>query len=265
MSATRLALVFQDGTTNVRPTNFYLCPLTADFTAIATQATGDLAYDSQAKILYSYNGATWDTINININTALFELLANKNAASGYAGLNAGSKLDLVRGGTNADLSATGGASKVLQQSSGGAAITVGQLATTDISDITKGTWTPKFGASTTDGTHTYSRQNGTYIKIGKLVILAYWMQLTAKDAAIAGTFLQLVNFPFTTDSTVAALMWSSAIAYSGNLGGHGELTLQLQDNLTRCYIVYGDGASYLAPADLSATSFMAGSLAFYTA
>lgn len=41
---------------------------------------------------------------------------------------------LARGGTNADLSATGGAHQVLKQSSVGAAITVGQLAAADLSD-----------------------------------------------------------------------------------------------------------------------------------
>jgi len=41
-------------------------------------------------------------------------------------------LALARGGTNADLSATGGTNQVLQQSSAGAAITVGQLANSNL-------------------------------------------------------------------------------------------------------------------------------------
>lgn len=45
----------------------------------------------------------------------------------------GTKIGLAYGGTNADLSATGGTSNVLKQSSSGAAITVGQLAFSDIS------------------------------------------------------------------------------------------------------------------------------------
>ena len=43
-------------------------------------------------------------------------------------------LALARGGTNADLSATGGTSQVLQQASGGANITVGQLAASNLSN-----------------------------------------------------------------------------------------------------------------------------------
>ncbi len=46
-----------------------------------------------------------------------------------------SKVPLSKGGTNADLGATGGTSYVLQQSSTGAAVTVGQLATSDLSDF----------------------------------------------------------------------------------------------------------------------------------
>jgi hypothetical protein len=44
-------------------------------------------------------------------------------------------LALAQGGTNADLSATGGASQVLKQISSGAAITVGQLAYSDITGL----------------------------------------------------------------------------------------------------------------------------------
>lgn len=46
----------------------------------------------------------------------------------------GTKIGLAYGGTNADLSGTGGASQVLQQASAGAAVTVGQLAGSDLSD-----------------------------------------------------------------------------------------------------------------------------------
>ena len=50
----------------------------------------------------------------------------------------GTKIGLAFGGTNADLSATGGAHQVLKQSSGGANVTVGQLAGSDLSDANFG-------------------------------------------------------------------------------------------------------------------------------
>lgn len=49
-----------------------------------------------------------------------------------AALNSGNKLGLAAGGTNADLSATGGATHFLRQASAGAAVTVGAIATTDL-------------------------------------------------------------------------------------------------------------------------------------
>jgi hypothetical protein len=51
----------------------------------------------------------------------------------------GTKIGLAYGGTNADMSATGGASQVLKQASAGAAVTVGQLAASDLSNGTTGT------------------------------------------------------------------------------------------------------------------------------
>jgi len=67
----------------------------------------------------------------------------------------GTKIGLLYGGTNADLSGTGGTSQVLQQSTSGAAITVGQLAIADLSNaanITPGA--PAQVAPTTGGTVT---------------------------------------------------------------------------------------------------------------
>lgn len=51
----------------------------------------------------------------------------------------GTAVGVQYGGTGANLSATGGASQVLQQTSAGGAITVGQLAATDLSNGTAGT------------------------------------------------------------------------------------------------------------------------------
>lgn len=58
-------------------------------------------------------------------------------------------LALARGGTNADLSATGGASQVLKQISSGAAITVGQLAAADLSNGVTGSGAVVLAASPT--------------------------------------------------------------------------------------------------------------------
>lgn len=66
-------------------------------------------------------------------TPATSLLAATSLTLGWTGL-----LGLARGGVNADLSATGGTSQVLKQVSSGAAITVSQLAASDLSNGTTG-------------------------------------------------------------------------------------------------------------------------------
>jgi hypothetical protein len=61
----------------------------------------------------------------------------------------GGKLALANGGTNADLSATGGTSQVLRQSSSGAAVTVSQLAASDLSNGTTGSGSVVLASGTT--------------------------------------------------------------------------------------------------------------------
>jgi hypothetical protein len=79
-------------------------------------------------------------------TNIAETQNNKNAVNGYAGLNASGFVPLARGGTSADLSATGGASEVLKQTTAGGAITVGQLAFSDISGIAAAAQIPNLDA-----------------------------------------------------------------------------------------------------------------------
>lgn len=73
----------------------------------------------------------------------------------------GTKVGLAYGGTNADLSATGGTSQVLKQTSAGAAVTVAQLAASDLSDGNSGT-----GAIAHVGSPTFTTQITDPLVIG---------------------------------------------------------------------------------------------------
>lgn len=64
-----------------------------------------------------------------------ETQTNKNAANGYAGLNASGLLALARGGTAADLSATGGAGQYLKQATLGGAVSVGTIPEGDVTNL----------------------------------------------------------------------------------------------------------------------------------
>jgi hypothetical protein len=94
-----------------------------DFTEAVQDVMGAILVDS-ATIDFTYND-----VSNTITTAVIE--------SGLTHNNIGGILGLAKGGTNANLSATGGTGQVLKQVTSGAAITVGTLASTDLTDFTE--------------------------------------------------------------------------------------------------------------------------------
>ena len=85
----------------------------------------------------------------------------------------------------------------------------------------EGSWTPILYGSTTAGSHTYNVQSGEYIRINKKVTCYGNIQLSAKDAAMAGS-VRLGGLPF----MVARTMGSMSLGYIANLDyGTGELSL----------------------------------------
>ena len=109
-------------------------------------------------------------------------------------------LGLAQGGTDADLSATGGANQVLQQASVGGGVTVGQLATTNLSDVgTNTAWTP---TDASGAGLSFTTATGRYLNVGKLVYtefdLTYPVTASAAAASIGG-------LPFTSIGVQQAL------------------------------------------------------------
>lgn len=112
-----------------------------------------------------------------------------SATNTFSALISGTPLTLAKGGTGADLSATGGTHQVLKQSSSGAVVTVGQLACADLStavascstdttnaaNISSGVLAVARGGagvslSATGGTHQVLKQvsSGANITVGQL-------------------------------------------------------------------------------------------------
>lgn len=109
-------------------------------------------------------------------TPLTALLRAVTLTLGWIG-----QLGLSRGGTNADLSATGGTSLVLRQSSAGAAVTVSQLASTDISGIAVGVYTPTLtNVTNLDGSTSFEAQ---YLQVGTRVVVSGLVQIDPTAAA----------------------------------------------------------------------------------
>lgn len=126
------------------------------------------------------------------------LLHATSLTLGWSGL-----LGLARGGTNADLSATGGASQVLKQVTAGGAVTVGQLTTSDISGLpvlASGRYTPTLTNTTNlDGSTAYLCQ---YLRVGSTVTVSGRVDMnpTAAGAVVLGMSLPVAsNFAALTD------------------------------------------------------------------
>lgn len=105
-------------------------------------------------------------------------------------------LGVASGGTGADLSATGGTSQVLQQATAGAAVTVAQLASTNLSDVVAFT-TPTYAAGnfTGDSAMTWTVASGDvltyeYTLIGKMMTLNFALAATTVGGT-PSSYLQL--------------------------------------------------------------------------
>lgn len=132
---------------------------------------------------------------------------------------------------------------------------------TQASDYTSGTaFTPTIGASTTNGTHTYTTQYGRYIKVGRLTTAWINIVLSAKDAAISGN-LRITNLPFSSVNDTGYIASAAVGEYSNfdlNVaGGYSELKATLGPN--RTFLTLGEvgdnvAAANLTAVDLSATS-----------
>lgn len=117
------------------------------------------------------------------------------------------QLGLGRGGTNADLSATGGTSQVLRQSSSGAAVTVGQLASTDITGLASGTYTPTLtNVTNLDGSTAFVTN---YSRVGTVV--SVWGKVEVNPTALAATQLD-ISLPIASNFSAAEQLGGSANA-----------------------------------------------------
>lgn len=126
--------------------------------AIGTPATGLIVYDTSLQALYIYNGTAWEPLTygnfssvahqwINAISSGGVVSSTQPSCSDLSGVAASCSVDatnannittgllgLAEGGTHADLHLTGGTHQVLQQSTVGGNISVGQLASSDLSD-----------------------------------------------------------------------------------------------------------------------------------
>lgn len=66
--------------------------------------------------------------------------------------------------------------------------------------IESGVWTPILIGETTSGTNTYTKQIGSYYKIGNLVHCEFWIETSDVDSNMSGTLI-IAGLPFSVKNT----------------------------------------------------------------
>src|SRR5690554_5306809 len=92
-------------------------------------------------------------------------------------------------------------------------------------NIEEGTWTPFLVGQTTPGTNTYAVQEGTYIKIGKLIVATFYLRLSQKDVNMSGN-INISGLPFMVKY---GTFYTGILSLYGNLSfisGNTQLLLQ---------------------------------------
>ncbi len=142
------------------------------------------------------------------------LLRASSLTLGWSG-----QLGLSRGGTHANMSATGGTSQVLRQSSVGADVTVSQLATTDISGfptIVASTYTPTLtNVTNLDGSTAFTCQ---YLRVNSVVMVSGKVNVDPTAAGPTATELG-ISLPVASNFSATEQCGGTASGAIAQVGG----------------------------------------------
>jgi len=131
----------------------------------------------------------------------------------------------------------------------------------NLDDYEEGSWTPVLYGTTTTGTPTYSTQNGTYVKIGKMVFARCYVVLSNIGGAVGG--IRVSGLPFTNQSSLS----SGNIGYTinANLTGGESLDAYVPQSssllLLRVWDVVG-GQTALIETEITNTFAFAANIAY---
>lgn len=85
-----------------------------------------------------------------------------------------------------------------------------------LDDYEEGSWTPTVVGASTAGSQTYATQIGRYVKVGKVVNLTGFVQITAKGGTMAGV-VNVGGLPFAAANVGSSIAYSLAVSWV--LGG----------------------------------------------
>lgn len=218
--------------------------------AITSPTEGLHIYNSTTHFPDVYNASAWkQQVDISSTQTLIGKSMSGSAntfsnlpATGLTGL-----VPLANGGTNADLSATGGTSRVLKQTSTGAAVTVAQLACSDLSNSTTSCSTANATANTAS---TLVARDGSGNFAAGTVTAALTGTVTGSLVGNASTATALAADP----ADCAGNTYATTINASGTLGCASitnASTTAVSTN-TNSTIVLRDGSGNFSAGTISA-------------
>jgi len=132
-----------------------------------------------------------------------------------------------------------------------------------LDDYEEGTWSPIIGGDGGQSGQSYGIRNGTYVKVGKIVVASFDATLSAKGT-LSGTYVQIKGLPFTIQTTQ---IQSGCSLYFVNLTTNWiTLGLQTLENSTSAF-VWGMTAAaasrtYPAFSDIGNSTQLAGILVY---
>lgn len=116
--------------------------------------------------------------------------------------------------------------------------------------IEEGTWTPTFISSIVAGSHTYSAQYGYYKKIGSLVYIEGYLNMSEKDTSASGA-LYIYGLPFISSKPSAR----NGIAVGLNFGFTEPIYLSVFVGRLRVGAVGTDAINIVSMGDAAYVSF----------
>ena len=136
-----------------------------------------------------------------------------------------------------------------------------------LDDYEEGTWTPNLTGDGGGSGQTYTAQTGTYTKIGRVVTVNFYVQLSAKGTITGNAIIS--NLPFTVLNT-GSLLAGGALALWVNLAvNHNVIGIYCNTNTTNIYFWGSTGTASTPPllttTDIANTTRFWGSATYMTA
>jgi len=133
-----------------------------------------------------------------------------------------------------------------------------------LDDYEEGSWTPSYGATTTNPTVTFGTQAGYYTKVGNLVYCHLRMNLTSTSGGSGS--LRITGLPF-VPMNVSGGLHTTGFAYRTNWTTAGPDAAYIINNSAFAYLFAGavTGITGMDPANLSNTAQLILSFTYTTA